>query len=407
MNTPVPTEGPLIKTAPVTGGSFDYIIAGAGCAGLSLLMRLLQWEGAAGKQILVLDQDSKKSNDRTWCFWEQEPGFFEPVVHKEWEHLLFKSPAYSAELDIASYKYKLIRGGDFYRYCFDRLQQHDNVRFVQAKVEQVVSNEQHTYVVAGGQRYDGGFVFNSIMPKVEKLKAHHYWLLQHFKGWVVETDTDCFDPSVATLMDFRVGQEQGTTFVYVLPFSRRKALVEYTLFSKTLLPQQSYDAALKDYMHRFLGINQYRVADEEFGVIPMTNYPFAHRQHSVLHMGTAGGSTKASSGYTFRFIQKRADAILESLKQHGHPFAIKAGSGRFGFYDSVLLNVLHHNHLDGATIFSRLFERNKGFRVLKFLDNETRFPEEFKLMNSLPNLPFTAAALGHMAQQAASIFRRR
>ena len=72
-------------------------------------------------------------------------------------------------------------------------------------------------------------VFNSIYephdatPKTIRL-------LQHFKGWVIETNEPSFDPNKATMMDFRVSQQHGTTFAYVLPFSATSALVEYTLF---------------------------------------------------------------------------------------------------------------------------------------------------------------------------------
>ena len=72
-----------------------------------------------------------------------------------------------------------------------------------------------------------------------------YWLLQHFKGWYIETKQACFQPDSATLMDFRAEQNRGTAFFYVLPFSATKALVEYTLFSPNLLAENEYDEALK------------------------------------------------------------------------------------------------------------------------------------------------------------------
>jgi lycopene beta-cyclase len=84
--------------------TYDYIISGAGCAGLSLLMHLLDSGGVAGKKILVLDKDAKQTNDRTWCFWEQEPGLFEPIVKKEWQHLWFHAGGLSKKLDLQPYQ---------------------------------------------------------------------------------------------------------------------------------------------------------------------------------------------------------------------------------------------------------------------------------------------------------------
>lgn len=106
-------------------------------------------------------------------------------------------------------------------------------------------------------------------------------------------------------MDFRVSQEEGTTFVYVMPLSPTQALVEYTLFTERLLTQDQYNAGLKNYIESFLQTNEYKVLEEEFGVIPMTDLVFPEVEGNIIHLGTAGGQTKPSSGYTFRFIQKR------------------------------------------------------------------------------------------------------
>lgn len=40
---------------------YDYIIAGSGCAGLSLLYRILKEPTLQHKSILVIDKDSKKT----------------------------------------------------------------------------------------------------------------------------------------------------------------------------------------------------------------------------------------------------------------------------------------------------------------------------------------------------------
>src|SRR5688572_10355218 len=99
---------------PSRSEGFDYIITGAGCAGLSLLVRLIQSGNFANKKILLVDKEDKNKNDRTWCFWEKEIGFFESIVYKRWEKLWFHSDFLSRQLSLAPYTYKLIRGIDFY-----------------------------------------------------------------------------------------------------------------------------------------------------------------------------------------------------------------------------------------------------------------------------------------------------
>ena len=201
-----------------------------------------------------------------------------------------------------------------------------------------------------------------------------------------------FNDAVATLMDFRTDQSAGAAFFYVLPFSATEALVEYTLFSKELLKDEAYEAALKKYVEDDLNIKSYSVTEREFGIIPMTNYTFSTGTNNIINIGTAGGRTKGSSGYTFQAIQKHTVALVNSLIENGNPFDAKKPSSKFAFYDSVLLNVLHHKTLDGASIFSDLFKKNKPQQVLKFLDNETSLAEDIRLISSLPVVPFTKAA---------------
>ncbi|MEI6949485.1 lycopene cyclase family protein [Paraflavisolibacter sp. H34] len=374
---------------------YDYIVAGAGCAGLSLLVHLVQSGRLQDKRILVIDSDLKNRNDRTWCFWEKEAGPFQPIVCKEWDQLWFHSNALSRLLTPAPYTYKMIRGIDFYHYSRSILAQHGGISFTRASIEGMESRPGETFVQADGQKLYADYIFNSVPPPQPRLLPHQYWLLQHFKGWMVETAGAAFSPGVATLMDMRTCQKNGTAFFYVLPVAPNRALVEYTVFSKNLLPDTAYEAELKAYVEGRLQLRNYSITEKEFGVIPMTNYSFPSSQGNILHIGTAGGQTKGSSGYTFRFIQKQSAAMVQHLVRTGTPFSPRS-SPRFHFYDSVLLNILDKNSLPGDRIFAQLFRRNPTPRVLKFLDNETSLPEDLRLLCTLPTFPFFRSAVQHL-----------
>jgi lycopene beta-cyclase len=373
---------------------YDYIITGAGCAGLSLLVHLLQQGGFAEKQILLIDKAAKNSNDRTWCFWEKGAGVFEDIVFQSWDKLWFYGENISSREDISPYRYKMIRGIDYYDHCFSLINEAANIEYRKGNVEAMESSEAETYILLDREKIHGTYIFNSIPPAIPALQKRQYHLLQHFKGWIIETPEPRFNLDEATLMDFRVSQEHGTTFVYVLPLSTTRALVEYTLFTPSLLTPETYDKALRDYLQQYLQIGQYTVREEEFGVIPMTNYRFPRHQHHIIHIGTAGGQTKPSSGYTFRYIQKNAAAIVRALQETGTPFVHTPFlQKRFHWYDSTLLNVLANGKMGGKEIFSRLFRNNDARRVLQFLDNETSLAQELRIMQSLPKLLFTRAGL--------------
>jgi lycopene beta-cyclase len=370
---------------------YDYIIAGAGCAGLSLAVHIVQQKALQEKRILLVDNAAKNHNDRTWCFWEKGRGLFEPVVCKQWDTLWFHSDTFSKALSIAPYRYKMIRGIDFYRYCRNVLKAFPNVEFLQGSVESFLPGN-NTGVVVNGTAYTAHYVFNSIPPQKPALNKKHVWLLQHFKGWTIETPDPVFDPAAATLMDFRVSQKRGTTFCYVLPVSPTEALVEYTLFTPSLLQQEEYDEELKAYIDHNLKLEAYQVTESEFGIIPMTNYPFPRGENNIINIGTAGGQTKGSSGYTFYFIQQHSKKIVEQLIQGKHP-QVNTSAKRFHFYDSVLLEVLRQKELEGAAIFSKLFQKNKPQPVLAFLNNASSLPTEVGIISSLPTLPFLKAAI--------------
>jgi len=379
--------------SPISGqGYYDFIISGAGCAGLSLLLHMIDSGKFTNKKILLVDKEQKNKNDRTWCFWESEPGLFNPVVFKQWNKMWYHDKEYSRLLEIEPYAYKMIRGIDFYNYCFDIIRKKKNIDVQFGNVENVESESEEAILTIDGKKIKSGYIFNSVLFKKPELKRKEYYLLQHFKGWIIETDRPIFDPEEATMMDFRIEQKEGITFVYIMPFTETKALIEYTLFTENLLPSEEYDEALRNYIFQFLKIDNYKIRDEEFGIIPMTNHRFSSNNSRVINIGTAGGQTKASSGYTFKFIQKNSADIVCQLIKTGKPF-LKKSSGRFHFYDSILLNILHHKKLSGPEIFTPIIKKNKPQHILRFLDNESSFTEDLKIISSLPTFPFLKAAI--------------
>jgi len=372
---------------------YDFIIAGAGAAGLSLLVRMIISGKFAGKQILLLDKEPKIKNDRTWCFWEKEPGFFESIVYKSWSSLWIHGTDFSKQLHIEPYRYKMIRGIDFYNYCFDLISSQKNITVLYGVVKDMYSDENETSLFLGDRKFTADYIFNSIIFEKPPPGKKEIYLLQHFKGWVVETNEPVFNERQATLMDFRVIQEKGTAFVYVMPFSGNSALIEFTMFSEQLLNQGDYDNSLREYIRTHLPCNEYSITAQEWGTIPMTNHRFSTGENKIIHMGTVGGQTKASTGYTFRFIQKNAAAIVESLSAGSKQLNKSMSSAKYHFYDSVLLNVLATGKVAGDKIFTQLFRKNPPRRIFQFLDNESTLLQDIKLISTLPVIPFLRAGL--------------
>jgi len=316
---------------------------------------------------------------------------FQSIVHHQWSDLLFSSGSVNKWSKIDPYKYKMIRSLDFYRHTDKILSTENTITTLYGNIENISQMSDHAQLCCDGMVYTADYIFSSIPRHQEKKPKKYQYMLQHFEGWIIEANTDLFDPDRATLMDFHTGQEEGTTFVYVLPLSKNKALVEYTLFSEELLPKEKYGVELKRYIEEQLKCSNYQILERETGVIPMSDHPITANDGRIIHLGTAGGSTKASTGYTFQFIQNHTAAIVKQLVNTGYPSTRSLFSKRFELYDGTLLYLLNKGRLQGEEIFSRLFQKNDMRVILKFLSNETSLTEEIGIFYTLQKTSFLVA----------------
>ncbi|MFS4446426.1 lycopene cyclase family protein [Maribacter sp. 2307UL18-2] len=373
---------------------FDYIIIGAGAAGLMLADAMTSDDFFKDKSILLVDKDSKQTNDRTWCFWEKDKGKYEALVHKKWNHIYFGGRRFSKRFAIEPYTYKMIRGIDFYQALFQRMESYPNVVFKQAEVTDVKDNGTGVTVTTSNEKLTAEKVFNSIFSYDMATHQDNYPVLQqHFLGWFVKTRKPIFDPNQATYMDFSVPQKGNTRFMYVLPTSENEALIEYTLFSEHLLPKPAYEKAISTYLEKELGCSEYEIVETEMGSIPMTCYDFReHHSKNVRFIGTAGGWAKPSTGYTFASTSKKVPVLIDHIKteQPLHELNFK---NRFRHYDLLLLDVLHQDNSIGHHVFETLFKNRRPQLIFKFLDESTSFWEELNYIWGCPKIPFTKALL--------------
>jgi lycopene beta-cyclase len=371
---------------------YDFIVTGGGAAGLSFIYQLLN-SPLRQSSILLIDKEAKDQNDRTWCFWEKEPGPFNHIVFHQWNRLWFHQGTMSQLLDITPYIYKVIRGIDFYRETDRLINAHPNVVKVQANVERILNTDSGVSVWAGSRQYEGTWCINSIPFFQFPDKKNINYLDQHFRGWFIRTADSVFDPMAATMMDFRIPQSGETRFVYVLPYSNKEALIEVAIFSNTHLSADGYDDILRAYVRDYLpAIKSYDISQIEYGNIPMTDYAFASSEAHILHLGMAGGDTRASTGYTFWNIQQRVAAIIYALTRYEYPDKTEPiARKRSRYYDQLMLHVLQNNLYPGDLFFGRLFRKNPVARILAFLNAETSFWQELCIMQTSPILVFITA----------------
>jgi lycopene beta-cyclase len=362
------------------------LIAGSGLAGLSLASSL----AGGDNEITLIDQQRKNTNDRTWCFWTTQPHKYQSQLTHSWSKIRVASSTKDLVLDIAPYTYCMIRSQDWYKSQWDLLNESPNISMLLDTVESI--NPQSGIVQTSNQQLRGDLIFSSIINKQDvELDNRHTLLQQHFVGWWIETEEDSFDPEIATFMDFRTEQHNQTRFVYVLPISKTRALIEYTVFSAALLQGEEYEEALDNYIRDVLKITKFAIVETEKGAIPMTDLPFTPlRDNHLIKIGTAGGFVKPSAGFAFTRTQK-AVGIISDLITRGKELLprLYRTPFRYRLYDSVVLKALATGKLKGEQFFTQLFEHAPAGLVLRFLDENTSIQEDIAIMKHFLGLSGT------------------
>ena len=373
---------------------YDYIICGGGASGLSIASGLSQDSYFLNKKILIIDPEfPKKANDRTWCFWENEKSQWDDLTFHKWEKVIFKSKEIDKVISLNPLRYKMLKSMSYYNKGNEIVLKNSNIKSLKEKVIDVKDNGNYCEVITENGHYSSTKVFNSILNwKLLKDNKKYPLLIQHFEGWFIKTEEDIFTEKEATFMDFSIEQNSNTRFMYVLPFSKREALVEYTLFSKDILDKKGYKSAIVDYLKK-AGIKNYTVTNKESGKIPMTGFPF-HKQNSknIIYIGSAGGWSKPSTGYTFKNIERKSKTLLKFLKKQDN-FKKYSRRTRFWFYDLIFLDVLYQNNHLGRKLFTEMFKNNPPELIFKFLDEKSNFIDELKIMSSFSTSIFIKTIL--------------
>ena len=374
---------------------YHYIFTGSGLSALMTVYEMILSGKFNDKSILLIDENPKKSNDRTWCFWDENQ-LFDEIVSKKWPKATFSNEKFSRILELAPYEYKKIEGVAFYEMVFKKISEHKNIHFLNQKVVDFSELGNHCVVKTEAENFTCNKVFNSIYNPKEVTSQSKYPLIhQHFVGWFIKSKEPVFTPNCATFMDFSVELKNNTRFMYIMPTSTTEALLEYTLFSKNLLSKEEYEIGIQNYITK-LGITEYEIIEKEAGNIPMTCYPFwKNNTKNIVQIGSAGGWTKASTGYTFKNAIKKSKALVQFLKTESD-FTKFHKKDKFWFYDLLLLDILNSkNHL-GPNIFSAMFKSGSSEVVFKFLDEETTFLEDLQVIWRCPKMPFIVALLNRL-----------
>ena len=349
-------------------------IFGGGCAGFSFIRRSQEVKDASFKFYLGTENDEK---DHYWGFWSNKySNDFDKICLKwnKWKIINYRNEKtfYSNQ-----HPYCLINKKKWINFCKGKIH-NSNVKMIKKKVEDINSK-----FFVDKKLIEGDYFFDC-----RNITFNKNILLQHFIGLTIETNENKFDPSTVILMDFRCNQSRGLHFIYVIPFSKKKALIESTLFSKNVEDRKFYLSAINSYLKENFNTNFFKVLKEEKGIIPMQYMNFS--LENSVSIGTRGGATKPSSGYTFIYIQKQISNIIYQLNNN-----LKINNiihTKFSlFMDKIFIKALEKNPKIFPDLFYKMNSRLSGDEMALFMNGNQSLKTWLKIIYSLPKLLFLRA----------------
>jgi len=298
----------------------DYIIVGGGLQGglIALALRHIQPQA----RVLVIDRGRRPGGNHTWSFHagdsppEAEP-FVRPLIAAEWPEYLVHFPKYTRRVASRYASIRSERLAEAVETCGCEL-------LTETDAERL---EIHRVRLGDGTELEARCVIDARGPQVvEQNSATGY---QKFLGLEIETERPWPEHS-PTVMDATVPQDDGFRFLYTLPFTPYRVLIEDTYFAdgphldKLLLRRR-----LSDHIES-RNVGRWEVLREETGVLPMpwSGAPITVDPTGPLAAGYAGGWFHPATGYSFPLAVRLAAAVA-SAPPEAAPAALAKLARRF------------------------------------------------------------------------------
>ena len=216
-------------------------------------------------------------------------------------------------------------------------------------------------------------------PKIEEIEIKSEYIHQAFIGNEIEVNSNYFNRFEATIMSFSKNKTE-TEFIYQLPFTKKRALVETTLFSKNpdlKKLQRKHTKNLKKY-------GTYKVLKSERGVIPMALIE-AQENERIIKIGTSAGMVRASSGYSMRKIANwLSDYRGKTLKKNNLLTFRYIPNPLLDFFDRIFLRVIKNYPEKSPDLFINLFNKSNHKSFIKFLSDKPSWSDIINIIMSMP-----------------------
>ncbi|WP_170243462.1 lycopene cyclase family protein [Halovibrio variabilis] len=383
----------------------DVAILGAGLAGLSIASWLIDVipPHASAPRVHLLEARQADTNDRTWCFWDQQPHPFRKAISHRWPRWQVRFGNQCVEREDAEHCYSLLSASAMRRSAYAAMATRPEFDFTRGVDVGTISPQDDGLHIATSQ---GGLTSKLVIdtrPPQAAMLSSHEGVWQVFHGVEVHCPDHGVSPSTACLMDFQTGFS-GVNFVYLLPLDDHRLLAEWTCFhvDKThpdcqrLLTQQ-VPPQLSDWLNKRLG-TQWTLSRQETGCLPMMPVVAPQLNPRYLAAGIRGGWMRPATGYMFASCQRGAADVARQIQRASQTgrwelTPPRLRSSALEWMDKVFLQALRQSPEQAPGWFMQLFERTRAIEQRRFLGDEPRLSDLLAIMRGLPAGPFLKAAI--------------
>ncbi len=399
---------------------FDYVLVGGGLQ--SGLLALALKHHLPDARVALIERDGQIGGNHTWSF---HPGdvpescrtWIQPLIKYRWSGYDVRLGTFRRHIglqyaSIPSKHFAHVVGGLFETTASvlaDQVRHHemladqsDNLHFDSSVATAVAEREsdwqlmtdtdvinvtQDSVLTRSGQLIQGRLVIDCRGPGSQSIRFAGCGY-QKFHGFELELKDD-WPVKSPVIMESVVDQSDGFRFLYTLPFTPRRVLVEDTRFSNTpdYDRQECFDL-VKKYLQA-QGVGRFQIVREEAGVLPM---PFTSELPpaicSPLSGGYAGGWFHAATGYSFPMAVAFAEAVasgpLESVEVRVSDLSDKhrLRSSYSRFLNRLLFRLVAPQHRQ--RIFRRFYRVLSDASIERFYSHQFTTGDALRIVVGIP-----------------------
>jgi len=375
---------------------FDIVCIGGGLSSLLFLNYIKNIYPE--KKIIVLEKNKNTRADQTLCAWvgSEIPNI--ETMHaikpkKEWKKIKIESTTNHCILNIEPYSYVAYESKTLLNALIKKLGK--NIKYQSNfDVKKVIPGNIFKIISKDGNIIQSEFVIDS-RPLVNKSSFKNKEnLFQAFIGEEIKVDQDLFDEDKVTLMNFKENNE-AIEFTYVLPFSKREALVETTFFAQEVNWQsirKSHEITMKKY-------GRYKKLRLEKAILPM-GIINSTMDEGMLKIGSNAGMIRPSTGYSMqRVIHWIKSLEKQSVGEFKTQDYFYKSPAILDWMDKIFLRACYYDPKIGPRLFLSFFKTGNIGSVIRFMSDQPSLGDIFRIIWALPKWPMIKSIFSNHANR--------